>query len=114
MEVEFIKARLKKGLEDKRSLQKKYGKECAKKIQVRILSLIAAENLHVFDLPKSKSKSKPERCHELIGKRAGEFALDLSHPFRLIFKPNNQLESFTDWRLIDSITILKVEDYHGK
>ena len=34
--------------------------------------------------------SPPERCHELTeGKRIGELSVDLDHPYRLIFIPDN-------------------------
>lgn len=60
---------------------------------------------------------KPERKHELKGKRRGQFAVDLKHPHRLIFKPShNPLPKKDDGGLdltrITAITILAVEDYH--
>ncbi|HBF43624.1 MAG TPA: system killer suppression protein, partial [Desulfobacteraceae bacterium] len=33
---------------------------------------------------------KPERRHKLSGKRSGQFAVVLKHPFRLIFKPDHE------------------------
>ena len=58
------------------------------------------------------------RCHELKGSREGALAVDLDHPYRLIFesaddpiprKPDNGL----DWKRVTAIRILTVEDYHG-
>jgi proteic killer suppression protein len=61
---------------------------------------------------------KPERRHELTGKRKGTFAVDLKHPFRLIFKPNHEpvpvkKDGGIDLSKVTAITILGVEDYHS-
>ncbi len=55
--------------------------------------------------------------HELTAERKGTFAVDLIHPFRLIFKPSEKAElrkedGGIDLEKVLSITILKVEDYH--
>ena len=60
---------------------------------------------------------KPDRRHELTGKRKGTFAVDLKHPFRLIFKPNHEPvpkkeDGGIDLTKVTAITILGVEDYH--
>ncbi len=60
---------------------------------------------------------KPERCHELSGKRKGTFAVDLKHPFRLIFEPADEPvpkkdDGGIDLKKVTMITILSVEDYH--
>lgn len=58
---------------------------------------------------------KPDRCHQLIGNRKDEFAVDLKHPFRLIFKPKlNSPNEKNDLTLITEIIILEVENYHDK
>ena len=60
---------------------------------------------------------KPDRRHELTGDRKGEFAVDLRHPFRLLFRPNHdpvplKEDGGFDLSRITAITILGVEDYH--
>ena len=59
----------------------------------------------------------PERCHPLLGKRKGQFAVDVVHPCRLVFEPS--LESVPlredggiDTERIDAIKILRIIDYH--
>jgi proteic killer suppression protein len=72
----------------------------------------AAENLEVLRLLPQV------RCHELKGDRAGTLAVDLDHPYRLIFEPaNNPVSRKPDgglnWTAITVIRVLCVEDYHG-
>lgn len=59
----------------------------------------------------------PERRHELKGKRIGTFAVDLEHPYRLIFKPAHnpvprKHDGGIDLKEVTAITIMGVEDYH--
>ncbi len=44
------------------------------------------------------------RCHSLQGDRKGEYAMDLVHPYRLVFEQKG-----IDLRVI---RINKIEDYH--
>ena len=61
---------------------KKHGKEMAFKIHLRIDQITAITTVEEL-VQKSVG-----RCHSLSGKRKGEYAMDLVHPFRLIFKVN--------------------------
>ena len=58
------------------------------------------------------------RCHELKGNREGKLAVNLGHPYRLIFEPaNNPIprkpDGGLDWTGVTAIRVLTVEDYHG-
>ena len=44
------------------------------------------------------------RCHRLQGDRAGQYAMDLTHPYRLIFEKNENE--------IQIVNILDIVDYH--
>jgi proteic killer suppression protein len=44
------------------------------------------------------------RCHPLKGNRNGEFAMDLVHPYRLIFKKIDNV--------VELVRIMSIEDYH--
>src|SRR6266481_152231 len=83
MEIEIPDRRLKKALEDEKECRKRFGPEMAKKIQLRLAALEAAEALADF----WPSSSGPERCHELTGNLVGTFSLDLKQPYRLLFEP---------------------------
>ena len=92
-------------------MNKEYGDKCAKKIMIRISVLRAANNLDCVP------KVKPDRCHRLEGNRKGRYAVDLVHPFRLVFIPDQddlpQLDNGgLDLKKVSCIKILNVEDYH--
>jgi len=61
--------------------------------------------------------SRPDRLHQLIGDRRGQFAVDLVHPRRLIFAPNHNPiprneDGGIDRDRVTAITIIEVVDYH--
>ena len=89
---------------------KAYGRNCARKIGVRLDDLQAAANLGAF-------KTLPGRCHELKGDKKGKLSLDLEHPLRLIFEPssddvNKKEDGGMDWNLVKAVQIIDVEDTH--
>ena len=58
------------------------------------------------------------RCHELKANRAGQLAVNLDQPYRLIFEPaddplRRKGDGGLDWAKVTAVTILGVEDYHG-
>lgn len=77
----------------------------------RMVVLNAAPSL------KDVSHQRPERRHELTGSRSGEFAVDLEHPYRLVFRPAmDPVPKLEDGGInlasVTAIEILSVEDYH--
>ncbi len=57
------------------------------------------------------------RCHELREDRKGQLAVDLDHPYRLIFEIANEPlpvkpDGGLDWFNATAIRILTIEDYH--
>lgn len=109
MKVEFRTQKLKKQCEDPRLAQKDYGVLIGRKLTLRIMELKAAVSLEdIRNIPAA-------RLHKLEGTREGEYAVDLVHPHRLIFKPI--LEEGGDFEKLTSIDIVRIEeviDYHGK
>lgn len=77
---------------------KLYGLDMARKIHQRIDELSAAESVNEM------VQYGIGRCHLLKGNRKGEYALDLVHPYRLIFKIINDS--------IDVVCIREIVDYH--
>lgn len=92
-------------------MNKELGSSGGKKLRQRMMELKAAENLaEIKHLP-------PQRCHELTGNRAGQFSVDLEHPYRLIFIPdNNPLPRLKDGGInragVTKIEILEIVDTH--
>lgn len=59
----------------------------AEKIQQRIDEISAAPNVEMM------VQFKIGRCHQLKGDRKNQYAVDLVHPYRLVFeKKNNEIQ----------------------
>lgn len=61
--------------------------------------------------------TRPERCHQLRGRRSKQYTVDLKHPRRLVFKPNHEPiplreDGGIDTESVTAITIIDVVDYH--
>lgn len=112
MDILFQDQKLAKVCNNESLLIRKYGSVRAKLLRRRLDECRAAENLEVL-------RSLPQvRCHELKGNREGTLAVDLDHPYRLIFEPaNNPIprkpDGGLDWTGVTAIRVLTVEDYHG-
>ncbi len=109
MKVQYRTKKLKKECEDPRIAQNRYGSRMGNILTLRVVQLLAAENLSDIQF------IRPARLHRLKGNRAGQFAVDLVHPYRLVFIPI--LEEGEDINNLESIRIVKLEgviDYHGK
>ena len=83
----------------------------AKKIKLRLAVLSNAPTLS--EVPTSK----PDRRHQLKGDRSGQYAVDLIHPHRLIFEPNQEplprrADGGIDTDQVTAIEIIEVTDYH--
>jgi len=113
MEIVFKNSRDESLFNSRERLQKKYGQPNADRIMQRMQELRAMPDL-------SAAAGMPQlRCHQLKGDRKRELAVDLIHPFRLIFTVAQNPEPVKDdggldWSRVYSIQIEKVEDYHGK
>ncbi|TVQ22421.1 MAG: killer suppression protein [Spirochaetaceae bacterium] len=109
MEIVFRSTKLARLFGSREALVAAYGVPQARKIMVRIAVLRAAANLgEVPAIP-------PDRCHGLSGARDGQYAVDLVHPHRLIFRPyaqDGRTPRAANRASVTSIEILGVEDYH--
>lgn len=111
MDIVFLDARDAAKFNSLKELSRSYGAENARRILRRLDDLRAAANLETM-------RTLPGRCHELKHDRAGQLAIDVRHPYRLIFEPANEpvprkADGGLDWVGVTSIRILEVEDYHG-
>ena len=80
-------------------------------IQRRMAVLSNAPSL--FHVPSTR----PMRLHQLTGDRTGQFAVDLSHPLRLVFEPDHEPhptrdDGGLDRERVTAIVVLEVVDYH--
>lgn len=110
MVIHYRTRKLEKELTNPRELSKSYG-QLAKKISLRLSELRAADTLAIMaTLPQA-------RCHELTGDREGQFAVDVSGNYRLIFEPDHDPvpvkgDGGIDWTSITIISIQEIDDYH--
>lgn len=112
MDIIFISNQLQKRFNNRQKLVKVYGAQRARKIAMHMANLRAAEAL-------SDMQHFPGRCHPLRADRAGQFALSLDGPYRLIFEPANEPlprhpSGDLDLTQVTSVRILEVENYHDK
>lgn len=83
----------------------------AKVIKIRMAVLQAATTL--AQVPTTP----PDRCHQLHGDRDEQFAVDLVHPRRLVFKPDHEPvprreDGGIDLAKVTAIEIIEMVDYH--
>jgi len=102
---------LKKILNSEKELVKAYGAERATIIKRRMVFLKATGSLSRVPV------TPPYYRHQLKGNYKGFFAVNVKHPYRLIFRPvNNPLPVLTDGGLdltrVTNIEIIGVKDYH--
>lgn len=111
MEVYFTSRKLQKCLSDHTEIIKKYGQQNGIRIEQRLAQLRAVNNLEEINLIPGT------RLHQLKGKKKGEYAIDVIHPFRIVLEPScNELplksNNEVDLSKIFAVTILEVVDYH--
>ena len=98
MEIKYKNKKIEKVCTDASTAEKKYGWEMAKKIHQRI------DEIKSTDTVEMMIRFHIGRCHPLTQNRKGKYAVDLVHPYRLIF------EKIGDG--IQIVTILEITDYH--
>jgi len=111
MNIVFKTTKLKKIFCSEKELTRTYGAEKAVIIKRRMVFLRAANNLYRVPV------TPPYYRHQLKGKYKGCFAVNVKHPFRLIFRPFNDPmplldDGGIDLKAVTSIEIIGMEDYH--
>ena len=111
MDIAFRTRRLQKTFNAADALQRSYGARMARTIMSRMAVLRAARDLGLVPT------TPPERRHQLVGDRDEQFAVDLVHPYRLVFEANHEPlprkdDGGIDTDQVTAVTILDVIDYH--
>ena len=106
MQVVYADKELARCAGDRAYAVRKMGQRRADVYMDRLNDLRGAANLD--DL-----KDVPGRYHELTGNRAGQWACDLDHPYRLIFKPIlNSFGNVIGLLVEQTVSILEIVNYH--
>ena len=78
--------------------EKRYGMKMALKIHQRI------DEIDAPDTVEEMVQFHIGRCHPLKGDRKGQYAMDLVHPYRLVFeKIGNEIQI---------VNVMEIVDYH--
>lgn len=98
MQIEYKNSRIAKICTNAYESEKKHGKTMAEKIHLRIKQISAADSVEML------LQYKIGRCHQLKGNRKEQYAMDLVHPYRLVFeKKGNEIQI---------ANIMEIVDYH--
>ncbi len=111
MDITFRTRKLEKTFNSQKALNRTYGSRMARTIMMRLAVLKNARTLSLVPT------TPPERRHQLRGDRDEQYAVDLVHPYRLIFVPNHdplprRQDGGIDTDAVTAITIMEVADYH--
>lgn len=98
MDITYKNKKIEKVCTDARAAEKTYGREMAEKIHHRIDEIVAADTVEMM------IQFHIGRCHPLTQNRKGQYAVDLIHPYRLVFEKNGGE--------IQIAKILEIVDYH--
>ncbi len=98
MEVRYKSKELEKVCTTAKIAIRDYGLPVAGKIRLRISEITRAESVDYL------IQNRVGRCHRLVGDRAGQYAMDLAQPYRLIFIIQENQIQFAE--------IQDITDYH--
>lgn len=98
MEITYKNNKIRKICTDIKVAEKTYGAQMAEKIDMRIGEISAADTVEMM------IQFRIGRCHPLSQNRKGQYAMDLVHPYRLVFEKNGNE--------IQIANILEIVDYH--
>ena len=98
MEITYNNNKINKVCTDAKVAEKTYGTKMAEKIDLRIGEISAADTVEMM------IQFHIGRCHSLSQNRKGQYAVDLVHPYRLVFeKKGNEIQI---------ANIIEIVDYH--
>ena len=98
MEITYKNHKIEKICTNAQVAEKFYGKEMAEKIHMRLDQISAADTVEMM------IQFHIGRCHPLVNNRKGQYAVDLVHPYRLVFEKNGNE--------IQIAHITEIVDYH--
>lgn len=98
LQVEYKNKQIEKICTNIHEAEKKHGREMAEKVHLRIKQILATPSVEIL------IQYRIGRCHQLKGKRKEQYAMNLVHPYRLIFeKKGNEVQI---------AYIMEIVDYH--
>lgn len=98
MDITYKNKKIEKICTNAKTAEKTYGLLMAEKIHQRVDEISAADNVEMM------IQFHIGRCHSLKQNRKGQYAVDLVHPYRLVFEKNGEE--------IQIANILEIVDYY--
>ena len=98
LQITYKNRKIEKVCTNASEAKKQYGTQMAEKIHQRI------DEIDASDTVEQMIQYSIGRCHPLEGNRDGQYAVDLVHPFRLIFEKKGEE--------IQIAKIMEIVDYH--
>ncbi len=98
MDITYKNKRIEKVCTDAKTAERTYGQDMADKIHQRVDEINAADTVELM------IQFRIGRCHPLSQNRKGQYAVDLVHPYRLVFEKKGGE--------IQIANILEIVDYH--
>ena len=98
MDITYKNKKMEKICTDAKIADKTYGSDMAEKIHMRIDQIRATDTVELMIL------FHIGRCHQLTNNRKGQYAMDLVHPYRLVFEKHGDE--------IQIAHIMEIVDYH--
>lgn len=98
MHITYKNKQIEKVCTDAKAADRAYGNKMAEKIHMRIDEISAADTVEMM------IQFRIGRCHPLTNNRKCQFAVDLVHPYRLVFEKHGDE--------IQVAHILEIVDYH--
>ncbi|HEY9720887.1 MAG TPA: hypothetical protein V6D47_02675 [Oscillatoriaceae cyanobacterium] len=110
MDISFRNKKLQKLCNTQAQAFKDLGSDCGKRLLARMVQLKAVDTL-------ADMEHLPGRLHALHNDRAGQYAVDLKHPQRLILVPAHDPvpvleDGGVDLSAVTAIEIIEIVDYH--
>ena len=98
MDITYASKKIEKVCTDAEIAERAYGRKMAEKIHQRMDELTAADTVEMM------IRYHIGRCHPLSQNRKGQYAMDLVHPYRLVFEKRGDV--------IQIANVLEIVDYH--
>ena len=98
LEITYRNRKIERICTNAEAAERAYGRDMADKIHQRIDELSAADTIEMM------IQYHIGRCHPLSQDRKGQYALDLVHPYRLVFSKSGDK--------IQIANVIEIVDYH--
>ncbi len=98
MKITYANRKIEKVCTDYKAAVKAHGAQMAEKIHLRIKQISSKKSIELI------LQDRTGRCHLLKQDRKGQYAMDLTHPYRLIFEVHGNE--------VQIANIIEITDYH--